>query len=224
MPSTVKVGPKKRRKRGESKKKALLVETALTLFMRHGMKRVTVSEVCETAGVSKVTFYKHFDDKIALARQVIELLYGRVAARIDEIVAMPVPLTKKVELLVEQRVRMVREWGPELIHDVFHADPELAALVTRCAAENRDRYVAFIRAAQAEGEMRPEVHPDVLLAVLDALRALGGNDELAQRAGGFERLTRDVNNIFFYGVLSRHDQNSPLPRVGSPPNTPWNVT
>jgi AcrR family transcriptional regulator len=216
----------RRRRRAPSKKKQLLVETALALFMRYGMKRVTVSEVCEQAKVSKVTFYKHFDDKIALARDVINLLSDRIAARIDEIVALSAPLERKVELLVEQRVRMAREWSPELIHDLFHAGPELAALFRERAQQNRDRYVAFIRAAQAAGDMRPEIHPDVLLAVLDKLYELGAADELVQRAGGFDRLTRDVNNIFFYGVLSRHGaqpQNSPAPRAGSPPNVPRKV-
>jgi len=197
--------PRKRRRRVASKKKAELVETALTLFMRYGTKRVTVSEVCEQAKVSKVTFYKHFTDKLDLAKAAIALLSDRIAARIDEIVALPVPLPRKVELLVAERVRMAREWSPELIHDIYHADPELAALITRRAQENRERYVAFIRAAQAKGEMRPEIHPDILLAVLDQLYELGRKDELVQRAGGFERLTRDVNNIFFYGVITRHD-------------------
>jgi AcrR family transcriptional regulator len=172
--------------------------------MRYGMKRITVSEVCEQAQVSKVTFYKHFTDKLDLAKLVVNVLSDRIAARIDEIVGLAAPLPRKVELLVEQRVRMAREWSPELIHDIYHADPELAALLARRAQENRERYVVFIRAAQAAGEMRPEIHPDVLLGVLDKLYELGGNDELVQRAGGFERLTRDVNNVFFYGVLSRH--------------------
>jgi AcrR family transcriptional regulator len=195
--------PRKRRRRAESKKKALLVETALSLFMRYGMKRVSIGEVCEQADVSKFTFYKYFTDKVELARAVITLLSDRVGARIDEIVAMSVPLADKVALLVEQRVRMSREWSPELIHDIYHAEPELAELAQRGAQENRDRYVAFVRSAQATGEMRPDVHPDVLLAILDKLYELGKDDALVQRAGGYERLTRSINNVVYYGLLSR---------------------
>jgi AcrR family transcriptional regulator len=195
--------PRKRGRRAESKKKALLVETALLLFMRHGVKRVSVGEVCEQADVSKFTFYKYFTDKVELAKAAINLLSDRVAARIDEIVAMSVPLASKVALLVEERVRRAREWSPELIHDLYHADPELAELARRRVQENRDRYVAFVRSYQATGEMRPEVHPEVLLAMLDRLYELGKDDELVQRAGGYERLTRSINNVLYYGLLSR---------------------
>jgi AcrR family transcriptional regulator len=210
MPSTrasgrkqAKPAARKRRRSSESKKKPLLVETALALFMRYGVSRVSVGEVCEQAGVSKFTFYKYFTDKIELAKAAITLLSDRISARIDEIVAMPAPLATKVALLVEERVRRAKEWSPELIHDLYHSDPELAALATRRVHENRDRYIAFVRSAQATGEMRPEVHPEVLLAMLDRLYELGKDDELVQRAGGYERLTRSVNNVLYYGLLSR---------------------
>jgi AcrR family transcriptional regulator len=202
-PQSAAAAPRKRRRATESKKKPLLVETALALFMRYGMSRVSIGEVCEQADVSKFTFYKYFTDKIDLAKAAITLLSDRVAARIDEIVAMPIPLPNKVALLVEERVRRARDWSPELIHDLYHGDPELAALATRRVQENRDRYVAFVRSAQATGEMRPEVHPDVLLAIIDRLYELGKDDDLVQRAGGYERLTRSINNVLYYGLLAR---------------------
>lgn len=190
------------RKRG-SKKKLVLVDTALALFLRYGLKRVTVSEVCAEADVSKVTFYKHFSNKVDLAKRVIEVLSDRILERIDEITSMDVPLPDKVKLLVDERVRMAREWSPNFIDDLYHADEELAELFAERAARSRQRYVDFLRDAQASGEMRAEIAPDVLLGVLDKLYELGADETLVAKAGGFEGLTRDVNNIFFYGVMTR---------------------
>jgi AcrR family transcriptional regulator len=194
---------KRRRRRSGSKKKTLLLETALRLFLRYGMKRVTVGEVCEQANVSKVTFYKHFENKVELAKQVIDLLWDRVAARVDEIVALDQPFSRKVELLVEERVRMAKEWSGEFVAELYHADPELAALIAQRAARSRERYLDFIRAGQARGELRADLHPEVVLAVVDKLYELGGDAELVRKAGGFDRLTRDVNTVFFFGVLPR---------------------
>ena len=44
----------------KSAKSKLIVETATDLFMRYGVKRVTVEEICQTAKISKMTFYKYF--------------------------------------------------------------------------------------------------------------------------------------------------------------------
>ena len=48
-----------------------IVETATDLFMRFGVKRVTVEEICRTAQISKMTFYKYFNNKIELAEYII---------------------------------------------------------------------------------------------------------------------------------------------------------
>lgn len=197
-----------------SKKKAKLVEAAAELFKRYGIKRVSVTEVCEAAEVSKVTFYKFFSNKVDLAQRVIEVLTERIQARIGEIAALDMPLPEKVAMLVEERVRRAREWSPEFIDELYHLDPALGELVLESARRTRMLYIDFIRRAQAAGEMRPEVHPEVALAVLDKLYDLGGDDALVQRAGGFERLTRDVNNLFFYGMLRRTEAGKSGARGG----------
>jgi AcrR family transcriptional regulator len=47
----------------KQKKRIQITETAIRLFSQFGTKRVTIEEICRTAGVSKVTFYKHFKNK-----------------------------------------------------------------------------------------------------------------------------------------------------------------
>ena len=44
-------------KPAKNKKKQSIIKASRDLFMRYGIKRVTVEEICETAGVSKMTFY-----------------------------------------------------------------------------------------------------------------------------------------------------------------------
>ncbi|MCJ7802330.1 MAG: TetR/AcrR family transcriptional regulator, partial [Candidatus Marinimicrobia bacterium] len=58
-------------KDSESPKFKQIVETANDLFMRFGVKRITIEEICKTAKVSKMTFYKFFKNKIELAEYII---------------------------------------------------------------------------------------------------------------------------------------------------------
>ena len=186
-----------------SKKQIKLLGTAVELFKRYGIKRVSVTEICAAADVSKVTFYKFFSNKVELAKRVIDVLADENIARIDEIEARKAPFPEKVAALVEQRVRLAREWSPDFIDELYHAEPEVAAEFIERANRTKARYVEFIQRAQAAGDVRREIHPDVALAVLDKLYELGADGDLVRRAGSFENLTRDVHLIFFYGVLRR---------------------
>ncbi len=48
-----------------------IVEIASELFRKYGVKRVTVEEICTTAQISKMTFYKYFANKKELADYII---------------------------------------------------------------------------------------------------------------------------------------------------------
>lgn len=186
-----------------SKKEAKLLETAVELFKRYGIKRVSVTEICATAEVSKVTFYKFFPNKVELAKRVINVLADRNVERMDEIESRKIGFPEKVAALVAERVRLAREWSPAFIEELYHAEPEVAACFAERANGVKARCVDFIRRAQAAGDVPREIHPDVALSVLDKLYELGADEQLVQRAGSFENLTRDVNHIFFYGLLRR---------------------
>ena len=49
-----------------NKKRALLIETALTLFYTKGINSIGINEILKTSGVAKRTLYSHFESKEAL--------------------------------------------------------------------------------------------------------------------------------------------------------------
>jgi AcrR family transcriptional regulator len=54
------------------RKQLQILKTGLDLFQRFGIKRVTIEEICQTANVSKMTFYKYFKNKNELVRFIWE--------------------------------------------------------------------------------------------------------------------------------------------------------
>ena len=51
-----------------SAKLQAILDAAKSLFWKHGIRRVTIEEICEVAGVSKMTYYKYFSNKTAIAK------------------------------------------------------------------------------------------------------------------------------------------------------------
>jgi AcrR family transcriptional regulator len=52
-----------------------ILDSARSLFWKHGIRRITIEEICEKAGVSKMTCYKYFSNKTAIARYLIEEMF-----------------------------------------------------------------------------------------------------------------------------------------------------
>ena len=53
-------------------KKEQIIESARILFIKYGYKKVSMSEIAETAGVTKRTLYSYFRDKEDLLNYFLE--------------------------------------------------------------------------------------------------------------------------------------------------------
>ena len=54
------------------KKDSVLRQAAMRLFYKQGWIATSITEICQLAGVSRVTFYKHFATKEALVESLFE--------------------------------------------------------------------------------------------------------------------------------------------------------
>ncbi|MGW0432117.1 TetR/AcrR family transcriptional regulator [Micromonospora sp. NPDC003197] len=120
-----------------------LREAALVLFEEHGFAAVSVDEIAATAGVSRRTFFNHFDSKLG----VLFDPDPDEAARVSELLAFegdaqPWPAltrTLKAYLAAESRVvasrRRIIERQPELSHHHVVADAHLEKTILYWLAE-----------------------------------------------------------------------------------------
>jgi AcrR family transcriptional regulator len=55
----------------ESARQAHILETALTVFLRHGFKKTSMEDIAKAASISRQGIYLHFEDKDAIFRASI---------------------------------------------------------------------------------------------------------------------------------------------------------
>ena len=185
-----------------SKKQMQIVETAEALFMRHGIKRVTIEEICRKAGVSKMTFYKYFGNKIELLKHIWNKWMEESFDKMDEINAMDIPFPEKIERMYRWKVEFMSKINTEFIEEFLHIDIGVDKVM--------QRFMQFIVDAQKRGDIRPEIRPEFIMAVLDKLHELARNDGLMKAYPSFVDFQREVKDFFWYGILARAgSENSP---------------
>ena len=183
-----------------SKKRARIVEKATELFKRHGIRRVTVEEICREAGASKMTFYKYFDNKIELLRHIWQNWFDEGYARLADIDAMDIPFKEKMGLLIEYKMGLVEEMSPEFVGEVIHAAPELAGFIAEMRNKNISLFMEFVEKAQERGDMR-RMRPALFMAEMARMQELLADPDLERSYPDRVEFIREVLNFLFFGIL-----------------------
>ena len=176
-----------------SKKCAQLIETAKELFFRHGVRRVTVEEICERAKVSKVTFYKYFTNKDELVKHISEDLINQGFSKYDEINELDISFPEKVDLITRWRIGFFSTIDSEFIEDILSIED--------VTAEMKHRYIRNIVAAQLKGEVRKDISPELIWLVTEKLNELVRGASWKGVFTDYSEFQRQLRRMYFFGLL-----------------------
>lgn len=190
-----------------SKKYQRLVETARDLFMRYGIKRVTVEEICETAGVSKMTFYKHFNNKIDLALFILNRIFDEGVHRYKKIMNRDVPFAEKAGEIIQMKLELSEDISREMAKDILDSQiPEVAELMRKIIEDNFSLFFNDMIEAQKKGEIRSDLNPHFIMYILGQMQEMAADERVLSMYKSTQALTSEMVNFFFYGILSGREK------------------
>ncbi len=187
-------------------KQTQILNSAYDLFMRFGIKRVSVEEICSIAKVSKMTFYKYFKNKNELVKYLWSVMFEYGMNKLSEIEAMDIPFVDKIELLLKLKEETSEKLSHELALEYFFSNTELKEFFNQMYTKSISRFLAFIKTAQANGDVRSEMKAEFFLAATNKLMELVQNNELVNSYDSYKDFVLEVNNFLFYGILPRPDK------------------
>ena len=187
----------------KSKKYRQIIETARDLFMRHGIRRVSVEEICQTAGVSKMTFYKYFENKIDLAIFILKEIYHEGEERYKDIMAQDIPYSEKAKEIIKMKLEKSEDVSQEMFKDLIQSSiPEVAEFLQRKTQENLKIFLDDLVSAQKRGEIRKDINPQFILYFLNLMPEMAVDERLLNLFESPKALTAELINFFFYGILT----------------------
>ena len=181
-----------------------LVETAKELFFRYGIRRVSIEEICQEAGVSKMTFYRYFPNKTAIAKHVLESIYNEGRERINSILAMEVPFEERLKKVLVTKMEYTEKYSREFIKDLMTGtDPELKEYIEEETKNSLNELRKIFLEAQKNGEIRSDIKVDFIIYMMNIMREVFKDENLQKLYPDFGSLMKDAFNFFYYGVLKR---------------------
>jgi AcrR family transcriptional regulator len=181
-------------------KKDQIVSTGEDLFYRHGLRRVTVEEICREANVSKMTFYKHFENKLDLFKHIWTLWSDSLFERLEIMEKKGASFMEKMKAIVDFKMELLEKMNPALLDDVIHSDPELVKFIQGLRAKSMERFFEIVSTAREKGDMR-DIRTEFMLVALDHLGKMAENDELRRLYPSDMEFFRELNDFFFFGIM-----------------------
>jgi len=181
------------------KKKIQLIETAQELFYKYGVVRVTVEEICRTARISKMTFYKHFSDKWDIAKAVLDYLINEGLKMYYQLIEEPIPFDQKVEQILMLSNSQIHALGSAYLDDLMKPDSPLNEYFTEQQKKVRELSVEFLQQAQEKGLVNTEIKMPIALFMLDRLSELLNHHEFIQIMPDIEERASEIVKMFFHG-------------------------
>lgn len=170
-----------------------IAETAKALFFKHGVKRVTVEEICSKANVSKMTFYKYFSNKDAVVRHIRDELLNAGFSKYDEIIEMDLSYPEKIDLVTAWRFEFFSSMNSEFIEDII--------LFEETVEEMKKRFIRNIEIARSRGEVRSDISPELIWLAGEKLNEIASDPRWKSIVPDYRELDRQMRTLFFYGLL-----------------------
>lgn len=101
-----------------------ILEAAQKLFWKFGFKKVTIEEICREGNVSKMTFYKHFDNKTEVAKVVLDRVVGSASVQFKKLKDEVQSASELMEGMLHMKKEGIHDISPEFLAD-FYTDKEL---------------------------------------------------------------------------------------------------
>jgi AcrR family transcriptional regulator len=147
--------------------RAALLESAIELFQKRGLRATKLEDICEHADVSARTFFNHFETREHLYRAIARQRAEQLAARIEAQAGDPRPAAERLTAMFDEigSYLAARPAYREFVGEMLALRPEGGSEAARSGVLGRAA-LRFIGSGVARGEIADRHAPDTLADLL----------------------------------------------------------
>ena len=178
------------------------IEVSKKLFWKHGIKRITVEEICKEATLSKMTFYRYFKNKEDIAKQVMQYVFNQSKLKYMNIMENNDDFRTKVNKLVILKHNDVQGISAEFINEIYqNKTSNLYKTLEDSKKEMQNIVLSDFKKAQENGDIRQDLNLNFIVFMLNDINEKLLDKKLNKMYPNKEALIMELTNFFFYGIL-----------------------
>jgi AcrR family transcriptional regulator len=144
-----------------------ILAAALEMFMRHGIKSVTMDDIAKHLAMSKKTIYQYFRDKDEVIHTLMERQFAVDCAEFECIARDSANVVEEVFGHMRKMHRMFSSINPNMLYDLRKFHPKTWEIVTRFRTEVA---LGMVEQALEKGKKDGLVRADINTKIISKLR------------------------------------------------------
>ncbi len=191
------------------KNRSSIIRSATELFLLQGIKKVSVSDVAQKAGVTSATVYNQFGSKDALLREVIIEWFTRTLEAYKQVLHSEMPFEEKLQEVMSFKSDLAGKMhGEFLMAATSDIDPrtkeyfekEYMVELIKCVND-------FYTEGKEQGYIDPELSTETILRYTEIIRrGLQAEAEMTTDPEYTSKLLRELTPIFLYGIMGKQER------------------
>ncbi len=179
-------------------KKAFYIKESLKLFLKYGIKSVTVGQITQQLNVSSKTLYQLFGDKTGLVRECLELYQQNTERAYQALLENADNVADALMGFYEELIESMSRINPNFLLDIARFFPEVWH---RDQAFGIHHTLELLQRGQAEHLFVKGLDTDICARTITLLiRSMFQQDPFAEHNPNIQTLTNNVLWPFLRGI------------------------
>ena len=175
--------------------KGKILDTAMTLFAKNGIKAVKMDDIARALNISKRTIYELYENKEVILFEGIKRYNQRREEEMSQFVKGNTNVMDIILNVYKVKVEEFRFTNP-LFYDDLEKYPDVMAYLEKSREENRKELIAFLNKGVKEGYFREDINNDLVTILFDSIAQLFLQKRLYARFS----IECVLNNIMFISL------------------------
>lgn len=186
----------------KNKKYIAILNVAKTLYWKFGVRRVSVEEICREASVSKMTFYKFFENKQSVAEKVLVNMVESGMVEYHSIMRKDVPFKTKIKELILLKHNSSLDLSNEFLSEIIsESDNPLHKLMRDYQEKMMTKIIDDFKLAQKQGAVRKDLNINYMIYMLNSFNNQLNDPNFMKLFANTHDAIMEIINTFFYGIL-----------------------
>jgi AcrR family transcriptional regulator len=185
--------------------KETIIKVASDLFLKNGVKTVTLDRITKELHTSKRTIYAHFSDKTDLLKSCLNAYHARIRKENEEVIRNSENAIEAMGYLHQHIVNRANVTNPNFFNDILHYYP---GLLSRSYGENgnfaHEELMYLAKWGIKDGLFEEDLDIHVTMkTVLNLLKLLKDTDQFPVQEYSKTRLTFGIMLPYLRGICTK---------------------